>query len=233
MADPYYAYTAPTTDRATATRASFPGYLSSEAPSLASRHAFGYGDQRTFSSDALQKDVNPVGPGTYGVDDILGRGIRPEPGTRRLAAGAILRGYSSPLEDPVLHQRQDFSAGISPIISATERSSSLRNFDSLAEPARESNILFVQGLPTDCTRREVGHLFRPFYGFKEIRVIHKEARRSGDRALVLCFVEFVDFKCALTAMEALQGYQFDDRKPDSPVLRIQSAHFPLRLPSDK
>ncbi|KAK3436020.1 hypothetical protein EUGRSUZ_C00672 [Eucalyptus grandis] len=177
MADPYYAYTAPTTDRATATRASFPGYLSSETPSLASRHAFGYGDQRTFSSDALQKDVNPVGPGTYGVDDILGRGIRPEPGTRRLAAGARLRGYSSPLEDPVLHQRQDFSAGISPIISATERSSSLRNFDSLAEPARESNILFVQGLPTDCTRREVGHLFRPFYGFKEIRVIHKEARR--------------------------------------------------------
>ncbi|KAK3436021.1 hypothetical protein EUGRSUZ_C00672 [Eucalyptus grandis] len=158
MADPYYAYTAPTTDRATATRASFPGYLSSETPSLASRHAFGYGDQRTFSSDALQKDVNPVGPGTYGVDDILGRGIRPEPGTRRLAAGARLRGYSSPLEDPVLHQRQDFSAGISPIISATERSSSLRNFDSLAEPARESNILFVQGLPTDCTRREVGRI---------------------------------------------------------------------------
>lgn len=29
--------------------------------------------------------------------------------------------------------------------------------------------------------------------------------QSGDRALVLCFVEFVDSKCALTAMEALQG----------------------------
>ncbi|KAF8040651.1 hypothetical protein BT93_B2775 [Corymbia citriodora subsp. variegata] len=233
MADPYYAYTAPAADRATIARASFPGYLSSEPPSLASHHAFGYGDLRTFSSDALQKDVNSVGPGTYGVDDILGRGIRPEPGTGRLAAGARFKGYSSHLEDPVLHQRQDFSAGISPIISATERSSSLRNFDSLAAPTRESNILFVQGLPTDCTRREVGHLFRPFYGFKEIRVIHKEARWSGDRAMVLCFVEFVDSKRALTAMEALQGYQFDDKKPDSPVLRIQFANFPLRLPSDK
>ncbi|XP_030448716.1 nuclear speckle RNA-binding protein B-like [Syzygium oleosum] len=225
MADPYYAYAAPAADRATVARASFPGYLSSETPSLASHHAFGYEDLRAFPSDALQKDVNPVRPGTYGIDDILGSGIRPEPGTGRLAAGTSLKGYSTPLEDPVLHQRQDFSAG--------ERSSSLRNVDSLTAPTRESNILFVHGLPTDCTRREVGHMFRPFYGFKDIRVIHKEARRSGDRALVLCFVEFVDSKCAFTAMEALQGYQFDDKKPDSPVLRIQFAHFPLRLPSEK
>lgn len=29
--------------------------------------------------------------------------------------------------------------------------------------------------------------------------------QSGDKAMVLCFVEFADPKCALTAMEALQG----------------------------
>lgn len=29
--------------------------------------------------------------------------------------------------------------------------------------------------------------------------------QSGDKAMVLCFVEFNDSKCALTAMEALQG----------------------------
>lgn len=29
--------------------------------------------------------------------------------------------------------------------------------------------------------------------------------QSGEKAMVLCFVEFVDEKCALTAMEALQG----------------------------
>lgn len=30
--------------------------------------------------------------------------------------------------------------------------------------------------------------------------------QSSDRAYVLCFVEFSDAKCAITAMEALQGY---------------------------
>lgn len=29
--------------------------------------------------------------------------------------------------------------------------------------------------------------------------------QSGDRATVLCFVEFTDANCAVTAMEALQG----------------------------
>lgn len=29
--------------------------------------------------------------------------------------------------------------------------------------------------------------------------------QSGDRATVLCFVEFTDANCAATAMEALQG----------------------------
>ncbi|KAK4801656.1 hypothetical protein SAY86_022143 [Trapa natans] len=33
-------------------------------------------------------------------------------------------------------------------------------------------------------------------------------------------------------MEALQGYMFDDKKPDSPHLRIYFAHFPFSLPSD-
>lgn len=32
--------------------------------------------------------------------------------------------------------------------------------------------------------------------------------QSGDKAMVLCFVEFDDSKCALTAMEALQGNFF-------------------------
>lgn len=29
----------------------------------------------------------------------------------------------------------------------------------------------------------------------------------------------------------IAGYKFDDRKPDSPVLKICFAHFPFRLPS--
>ncbi|EEE65084.1 hypothetical protein OsJ_20123 [Oryza sativa Japonica Group] len=66
-------------------------------------------------------------------------------------------------------------------------------------------------------------LFRPFVGFKDIRLVHKEPRHSSDRAYVLCFVEFSDAKCAITAMEALQEYRFDERKPDAAVLNIKFA----------
>ena len=89
------------------------------------------------------------------------------------------------------------------------------------------------GLPTDCTRREVGHLFHPFPGYKVIKVIHKEPRHNGDKAIVLCFVEFHDSKCAMMAMGALQGYKFDDKKPDSLALRIQFAHFPFHLKANR
>ncbi|XP_022977142.1 RNA-binding protein 1-like isoform X3 [Cucurbita maxima] len=115
-----------------------------------------------------------------------------------------------------------------------ERANSLglRTADCDPISSRESNIIFVDGLPTDCTRREVGHLFRPFIGYEDIRVVHKEPRRRGDKATVLCFVEFSEARYAQAAMEALQGYKFDDKKPDSPALKIQFAHFPFRLPSN-
>lgn len=32
--------------------------------------------------------------------------------------------------------------------------------------------------------------------------------QRGDKAMVLCFVEFTDAKCAVTAMDALQGFIF-------------------------
>ncbi|GJW75245.1 nucleotide-binding alpha-beta plait domain-containing protein, partial [Tanacetum coccineum] len=56
---------------------------------------------------------------------------------------------------------------------------------------------------------------------------------GADRGLVLCFVEFSDSNHALTALEALQGYKFDNKKPDSPALKIQFAHFPFQLPPDR
>lgn len=111
------------------------------------------------------------------------------------------------------------------------RNSSLQRDDGLSGSVNESSMLFVDGLPRDCTRREVGHLFRPFIGFKDIRVVHKEPRRTGDKAMVLCFVEFDNPTCARTAMDALQGYQFDHKKVDSSVLRIHFAHFPFKPPS--
>ncbi|KAI3981808.1 hypothetical protein MKX01_027793 [Papaver californicum] len=56
-------------------------------------------------------------------------------------------------------------------------------------PPDASNTLFVEGLPANCTRREVSHVFRPFVGFKEVRLVSKESRHSGGDPLVLCFVD--------------------------------------------
>nr|GEY30814.1 hypothetical protein [Tanacetum cinerariifolium] len=136
--------------------------------------------------------------------------------------------------------------------------------DEVNESPKLSNVLFVEGLPTDCTRREVSHLFRPFAGLKDIKVVHKLAKTvlplhymevlafevdgngvyliyidaietivyRGEKDRVLCFVEFANGRCALTALEALQGYKFDIKNPVSPALNIHMAHFPFRLSSD-
>ncbi|KAM1118662.1 hypothetical protein ACFX2I_042944 [Malus domestica] len=238
MGDPYRIYfTSP--ERDSVARPSFPGYLSSETPPLLFNPTIPSTDtQRSYASDFLQGDIRSMttGTGVYAVDDAGGLRFRHEP-VLGVTAGASTNGYSSLLEVPsLISQRQDVAVvSISPNvpadISLEGPTGSSRNADGLPVKG-ESNVLFVDGLPTDCTRREVSHIFRPFVGFKDIRVVHKEPRRSGDKAMVLCFVEFADPKCALTAMEALQGYKFDNKKPESPALKIHFAHFPFSLPDD-
>jgi len=92
--------------------------------------------------------------------------------------------------------------------------------DSALEP-----ILFIDGLPLDCTGREAAHIFRPFIGFKEVRVVHKEPKRPGGEKTVLCFVEFADSRHASIAREALQGYKIDEQDPDSQTLRISFSRY--------
>jgi len=38
-------------------------------------------------------------------------------------------------------------------------------------PKNASSTLVVNGLPVDCTEREVAHIFRPFQGYKSVRLI--------------------------------------------------------------
>ncbi|KAK9699719.1 hypothetical protein RND81_08G191700 [Saponaria officinalis] len=202
-----------------------------------SQHMYRPNDFPGSSIDPMTRDGVPLHSRTYGYDDFSGLGVRPEPNLSGLTSGVSKRSYAS-LEDPIMiSQKRGGSSGISPLPSvnpdvAYERPDSERRVNGLSLPPTESNILFVDGLPTNCTRREVGHIFRPFIGFKDIKVIHKEPRRSGDKATVLCFVEFNDPKCALTAMDALQGYKFDDKKPETSTLRLHFAHFPFRLPAE-
>ncbi|KAK1265294.1 hypothetical protein QJS04_geneDACA014991 [Acorus gramineus] len=189
-----------------APRANFPGHSSSDGPALGFQHLWGNSDLHGASLDYPQNDI--LLRRAYGLEDVSSMGTHTPP---TVGGGPIA------------------VVGIKPIITDIEPPNSLRR--SAGPLADESNILFVDGLPTDCTRREVAHLFRPFIGFKEIRIIHKEPRQSGDKSRVLCFVEFNDAKCALIALEALQGYKFDHRKPDAPVLKIQFVQFPFHPPS--
>ncbi|GMP24939.1 hypothetical protein CsSME_00002031 [Camellia sinensis var. sinensis] len=48
-------------------------------------------------------------------------------------------------------------------------------------PPDATNTLFVEGLPANCTRREVSHIFRPFVGYKEARLVTKESRHSANK----------------------------------------------------
>ncbi|GLT62634.1 hypothetical protein SLA2020_352540 [Shorea laevis] len=104
----------------------------------------------------------------------------------------------------------------------------------MTRPAREaaslppdaSNTLYVEGFPPDCTRREVAHIFRPFVGYKEVRLVTKESKHRGGDPIILCFVDFENPACAATAMSALQGYKMDDLDPDSNYLRLQFSRYP-------
>uniref|UniRef100_A0ACD6A9U7 Uncharacterized protein n=1 Tax=Avena sativa TaxID=4498 RepID=A0ACD6A9U7_AVESA len=92
-------------------------------------------------------------------------------------------------------------------------------------PPDASNTLFIEGIPTDCERREVSHIFRPFVGFQEVRLVTKDPRHPGGDPIVLCFVDFANAAQAAIAMEALQGYKFDEHDRSSPHLRLQYARF--------
>ncbi|KAK8708363.1 hypothetical protein V6N13_059405 [Hibiscus sabdariffa] len=98
--------------------------------------------------------------------------------------------------------------------------------DTVPLPADASNTLFVEGLPPDSTRREVAHIFRPFVGYKEVRLVSKEYKHRGGDPIILCFVDFLSPACAATAMSALQGYKIDEHDPDSNYLRLQFSRNP-------
>lgn len=111
-------------------------------------------------------------------------------------------------------------------LAAKSQSMGMRGQPEVPLPPDASSTLFVEGLPANCTRREVSHIFRPFLGYKEVRLVTKESRHPGGDPLVLCFVDFQSPAHAATAMDALQGYQFDEHDRDSAHLRLQFARYP-------
>ncbi|PIA48854.1 hypothetical protein AQUCO_01300039v1 [Aquilegia coerulea] len=103
------------------------------------------------------------------------------------------------------------------------RMSGVRGFDSMAGKGQSLGLAGGKpeiSLPPDASNT----LF--VEGFKEVRLVNKEARHSGGDPLVLCFVDFGTPAQAATAMDALQGYKFDEHDRDSDNLRLQFARYP-------
>ncbi|KAF2589449.1 hypothetical protein F2Q70_00040302 [Brassica cretica] len=93
-------------------------------------------------------------------------------------------------------------------------------------PSDASSTLFVEGLPSNCSMREVAHIFRPFSGYKEVRLVTKDSEQRNGDPIVLSFVDFENPACAATARNALQGYRMDEQEPDSKILQIQFSRNP-------
>ncbi|XP_056854764.1 nuclear speckle RNA-binding protein B-like isoform X1 [Raphanus sativus] len=91
----------------------------------------------------------------------------------------------------------------------------------LPPPPDASSTLFVEGLPSDCSMREVAHIFRPFSGYREVRLVTTDSEQRDGDPVVLCFVDFENPASAATARNALQGYRMDEEEPDSESLQIQ------------
>jgi len=86
-----------------------------------------------------------------------------------------------------------------------------------------SKTLYVQGLPSDVTRRELSHIFRPWSGYQTLRLVTKDSIQFPETMHTLCFVEFENSYLASLAMHALQNYKMDEDDINSPCLSITYA----------
>ncbi|WVZ65617.1 hypothetical protein U9M48_014949 [Paspalum notatum var. saurae] len=88
-------------------------------------------------------------------------------------------------------------------------------------PPDATSTLYVDGLPINCTRREVAHIFRQYMGFRELRLVNKGLNKHA-----ICFVDFATPEQAFFTMKTLQGYKFDEQDHNSRVLNLQFSHSP-------
>jgi RNA recognition motif-containing protein len=103
------------------------------------------------------------------------------------------------------------SANNNPPKAKVDLSSELQRYDNTFKNMMDfrkqaTNIVYVEGLPNDVTEREVAHIFRPFPGFKSVRLITKD--KKGEKS-ILCFADFEDITQSTVCINTLQGYRFD------------------------
>lgn len=71
-----------------------------------------------------------------------------------------------------------------------------------------NETLYVEGVPIDASKREMAHIFRPYPGYKEVRLFLKKDKFTK-KNFYLCFVDFDTPKHAYAALTSLQGYKMD------------------------
>ena len=81
----------------------------------------------------------------------------------------------------------------------------IMNFYNNLDP-NATNTVYVEGIPFDATEREVAHIFRPYPGYKGLRLVEKE--KNGKKTFI-CFVDFENVIQSTVCINTLQGYRFD------------------------
>ncbi|KAG8381108.1 hypothetical protein BUALT_Bualt06G0088100 [Buddleja alternifolia] len=108
-----------------------------------------------------------------------------EPG-RPMSSGLAVHHHH--LDDP----RIIAMGGSDPSMTAKGRSMGVGGHPEISLPPDASSTLFF------------ADIFRPFVGYKEVRLVTKESRHPGGDPLVLCFVDFQSPAHAATTMDAIQ-----------------------------
>ncbi|CAK0787300.1 hypothetical protein CVIRNUC_010518 [Coccomyxa viridis] len=98
-------------------------------------------------------------------------------------------------------------------------------------PPEAHHTLFASGLPLDMQKREASHIFRPFEGYKELRLVQKQDKQGKD--VMWCFVEFDEVVQAARCMRVLQGYPVDEEEPEAYKMRISYARPPQAGPGSQ
>jgi hypothetical protein len=78
--------------------------------------------------------------------------------------------------------------------------------DNLKFRKNATNIVYVEGMPLNVTEREVAHIFRPFQGFKSVRLVSRD--KNGEKSII-CFADFETVTQSTVVINTLQGYRFD------------------------
>lgn len=75
-------------------------------------------------------------------------------------------------------------------------------------PPNANKTIFLNNIPNDATVRELAHIFRPYPGYIQVRIIPKE---KNGKKFNLCFVDFDNEFNSTRAKNALNGYLFDGK----------------------